>query len=484
MYIKKIFNQSLLYGIGSSFTSLVSFLVLPVYTRLLSVQDFGTLSLILTAVFLLQYVYNMGVYSGFMIRYFDFKAQDYISHKRLTSTILFFYLSVSVLASLFIYLFLGPTLRFFIGTQDKLAILFIVLISSCEILYNLPTVIMRLEERVITFVSVNFIKSFALLVTVFLALRFTNGGVNAALTAQFAVTLCATAFAYLLTYRHYGFIFDIDEFKKSARLGLPFLIVMLSFWLIDSANKFIIKYFLTLTDVALYSLGFKIGQVVLFTVTVFQLVWQPMMFRIASNENGREIFGKIFNYFALIIFTISLAVSLFSRQLILIFSTTSYVSAYTLVSLIVFAYAFYGLLLYLLTPLIIKKRTFLLMLICVGGTVFNIIANLVAIPLYGITGAAYATFITYFVMGCTFFFVSQKIYYISYNLSKFSKIAFGIFLILILGRLGDTYHLLGVLSKITLIFLFFAILLFAKFFDEKDILFLRERLKSFCRFRG
>lgn len=481
MYIRKIFNQSLLYGIGNFFSTLFSFLVLPVYTRLLSVQDFGKLSLILTAIFFLQYMYNMGIYSGFMVRYFDFKAEDYIPRKRLSSTILFFYVFFCLLTSVFIYLFLCPVMKVLIGTEDKLVIMFIVLISSFEILYILPMAIMRFEERIITFISISFIKSFMLLVTVFIALRYTNGGINAALLAQLSVTFCATVFAYLLTYRNYAIVFDVNELKNGVKIGLPFLIVMISFWLIDSANKFMINHFLSVTEVALYSIGFKIGQIILFIVTVFQLVWQPQMFKIAADEKSHKIFGEIFNYFTLTLFTIALVISLFSQELILIFSTNTYVSSYGLVPIIVFAYLFYGLFYFLQTPLIIKKHLYSLTVICIIGAIFNIIANFTAIPLFGITGAAYATAITYSMMACIVLLVSQKIYYIPYDLLKFSKIVFAVVFSLTLEKIGNVYLLSGILFKIGLVLLFFVILLILKFFDEKDKFFLREKAVAFRR---
>ena len=61
VYIKKIFYQSGIYGIGVFFSALAGFMLLPIYTRYLSVAEFGELSLILAAIFFLQYIFNMGI---------------------------------------------------------------------------------------------------------------------------------------------------------------------------------------------------------------------------------------------------------------------------------------------------------------------------------------------------------------------------------------------------------------------------------------
>ena len=64
VYIKKIFYQSWIYGIGVFFTSLAGFMLLPIYTRYLSVGEFGELSLILAAIFFFNIFLTWGYMAG------------------------------------------------------------------------------------------------------------------------------------------------------------------------------------------------------------------------------------------------------------------------------------------------------------------------------------------------------------------------------------------------------------------------------------
>ena len=66
----------------------------------------------------------------------------------------------------------------------------------------------------------------------------------------------------------------------------------------------------------------------------------------------------------------------------------------------------------------IEEKTKYFPIVTISGALVNIAVNLTLIPSYGIMGAAWATFASYFVMAVGLFIVSQKFYRIDYEYSK------------------------------------------------------------------
>ena len=67
--IKSLFRNLVIYGMGDVATSLVSLLLLPVYTRFLSPSDYGVIAMLLTVEAVAKVVFRWGVDTAFMRLY-------------------------------------------------------------------------------------------------------------------------------------------------------------------------------------------------------------------------------------------------------------------------------------------------------------------------------------------------------------------------------------------------------------------------------
>lgn len=477
MYIKKILVQSGVYGIGVFFTSLVSFLLLPLYTRYLSVKEFGELSLVLSAIFLFQYIFNMGVYSGFMFRYFDL--DDTESQKRLISTIMIFYIVFLLCAGILIAIFNAPLSILIIGRADILILFCAVMIAVFETMFTLPMLILRIKELSLTFIIISISKSIGVIASVFFALKILNRGIAGVLFAQMVVGCIFTLLAYMITYKQYMFSFDAKELWLSFKLGFPILIVMIAFWFIDYSNRFIVNHFLTLENVAIYSLGFKIGQLILFLVTTFQAVWQPLMFKVFKEKEAKRLLSDIFRYFTLVLILTACAISIFSKELISLFSTSNYMQANKIVAMVAITYALFGLYYFLETPLLLTKRLYTIAVLNCLAALLNILLSLLLVPVFNINGATFSIFMTYLVLLIAIFIIAQKNYKIPYDYAGLGKVILSVLVISILANsftFPGTFN--SIVYKSALLCLFFVLLFAFKFFDRNEIGYIRSRMAS------
>ena len=89
--IKTLFRNLAIYGFGDVATSIVSLLLLPVYTRYLTPYDYGIIAMLLTIEAVAKILFRWGVDTAFMRLYYD--CADPPARQRLASTIFFFLLA-------------------------------------------------------------------------------------------------------------------------------------------------------------------------------------------------------------------------------------------------------------------------------------------------------------------------------------------------------------------------------------------------------
>ena len=117
----------------------------------------------------------------------------------------------------------------------------------------------------------------------------------------------------------------------------------------------------------------------------------------------------------------------------------------------------------------IEEKTKYLPYVTLLGAAINVVANIVLIPYFSLTGAAYATLFSYLSMCVSLYFVSQKFYKINYELGKVLKII-GLILVTSVVYYYFYYNnLLTYLNKFILLFAFFAMLFVLRVINKSDM---------------
>ena len=91
--ITSLFRNLLIYGLGDVFTSVVSLLLLPIFTNYLTPTDYGVITMLATIEAVTKVTFRWGVDTAFMRMYYD--CADQAARQRLASTIFFFLLAVN-----------------------------------------------------------------------------------------------------------------------------------------------------------------------------------------------------------------------------------------------------------------------------------------------------------------------------------------------------------------------------------------------------
>ena len=189
--IRNLFRNLAIYGFGDVATSIVSLLLLPIYTRYLTPSDYGVIAMLLTIEAVAKVLFRWGVDTAFMRLYYD--CADQPARQRLASTIFFFLLAVN--GSLLAVGLLGAgwlSTRLFGSAHEAILIALVIGNTFVVGLYFIPFQVLRITEKSKQFIALVFARSAATLVLRLVLVIGAGMGVLGVVVADVVVTVFFT----------------------------------------------------------------------------------------------------------------------------------------------------------------------------------------------------------------------------------------------------------------------------------------------------
>ena len=419
--LRQLLKHSAIYGLGNLAISLLSFLLVPLYTHYLSVTEFGVYSLIIIVYSLMSLVVDLGLSSSVARYYFDdAKERNPEDLSRFRRRLLSTAFGVTAVSSAALavagYMAAGWVARSLFGSSDFEVHLRIIAITLlCYGLGTAPMIYLRITERslaysVITCCQVSLFLAFNIIFLVKL-----SAGVVGIFYSLLASTAVYALMGIAAIARDLRAEFDARLTGQLFKFGLPFLPVMLLKWVIDFSDRYLLDHYASISAVGVYSLGYKFGQGMAFVVTAFTLGWVPIRFKMLSLADPRVVYGRVATLYIAVAGFIWLALSVFSHEIIMLTAPAAFRQAAVFIPPVALSYLLYGLFVLSVTGAGVAKRTAGLPLVMLAAAVLNIGLNLVLIPRVGAMGAAFSTLAAYSAMVAAGLYVSERVYPIAYQ---------------------------------------------------------------------
>lgn len=196
---------------------------------------------------------------------------------------------------------------------------------------------------------------------------------------------------------------SISLLTQYLAFSLPLILFTLACWILNTGDRYIIGYFLGARDVGIYNAAYTIGGLVgLFEKPVATILLPTLanLFRknlIDEIKICIQYSIKLFLFFA---FPSLVGLSLLSKDLLNILSTNEFAKGSNLIPVICLATIFSSIGDIFTDILILGKGTQSVSFIYGSSALLNILLNLILVPMFGIFGAAIATFIA-FLLQCS-----------------------------------------------------------------------------------
>jgi len=470
--VKKTAKHSLIYGIGMSFTAVSSILLVPLYTRFLSPADYGVYSLIGIVFSLLLFVYDFGMINAIFRWYYQYAPHDEVLRRRVINTALIFLFTLALGFTLILWSGAGILSKILLGDSGSIQLIRLMLLGVLlQSLTWVPLSLLRIKERVLNFTSIT-ISGIALMIAANYLFLSAGRGLRGIYEAYITAYLFMVLALFFMTRKEYAVDFSFKELKGMLKFGLPYLSVLFFSWTIDFSDRYLLARLSSLEQVGLYSVGYRIGQAMYLVVKTFIVAWVPLMLSLSQEygSSAQKIFGKILTYFIFSILFIFLAVSVFSKEIIQIFTSQPYYEAARVIPWIAFSYVLNGVYLFMLCGLIVAKNIYVQPLILCIAAIVNVALNILLIPRFGMMGSAAATVVCYFLVASATYLFAQKFYPIPVEWGRITKIILAVAVIYYIGILVSSSTLgLALLLKGALMAAFFYILYIFGFFQPQEI---------------
>jgi O-antigen/teichoic acid export membrane protein len=424
---RSLARHSAAYSAASMIAKASAFLIVPIYTRSLTKDEYASYVLLNAGAAVLGVVYELGISSAVMRFYYDYDDErrlDRLERRRYIGAVWLFALAVTGCLSLLLTLLGAPLLtqlyRIAFWPYVVLTIWGVFLGSANFI----PWVLMRVREQSTRFVVLVAMQTSVLVAAAVVLVPVLHLGLLGAVLASFIQSCAVFVFYSAYTWRNVTVRASWRSVRPTLSYGLPVMALQGGWWVLDAADRFILGALAPLATVALYSVGYAVGRILISISQAVNQAFTPFFFQTVRDEDpeAHDVFAYSATYFLLVIAALGVLVIVFSHEAVLFFGGPAYHGADDVVPVIALAATIQGLFYVPSRGLLQIKRTGSFPWIVLAGAGLNVSLNLALIPSFGMMGASYATVAGYVIAVVATFVVAHRWFPVAYQWARMARI--------------------------------------------------------------
>ncbi|WP_426449052.1 lipopolysaccharide biosynthesis protein [Paenibacillus sp. S-38] len=390
---KRLLKEMLVYGLGTFGSKVMAFLLLPLYTHTLSKEEFGFIEMLNTILFLAVPVIGLQI-SDALYR-FLLESKNEEEKTRYISTGLALILASSLSGVLVYWIWRGS------AAWQESREAWIMLLVFAALASAVGKQITRGLGLTRTFAAADMVTTAGTAAGAVFFLAFLDLGVDGFL---YSLLLSHTAALVLLVGKG-GWWRDIRVSAVSAAYAkrllayaIPLLPNLISWWMIQAVDRYVIKAYEGYGEVGLYAVGMKLASIIALLTSVFQMAWQSEAVRMYHSQERDRFFSDIFHMYYVLLSTGIAALLVILKPLLGIMAAPEYASAWKYASLLLLSSLFSGIAGFYGVTYIVTKQTKGAFYSSLIGALVSVMLNLLLIPVIGTIGAAVANLTAFAVM--------------------------------------------------------------------------------------
>ena len=465
----------------ASFSSFgISILTLPVFTRLMTPEDFGkTLIFLIFGKLIVSFI-NFNLHFSTYRYYFDFK-NNFSGFKSLNSTNLLFLLFcfiISLIAVAFSSKYI--VLKFYKNQFTEGLLLLSLLSGILDYFFLYFTTILTALQKSVSFTFLTILNSllnvvFSIYFIVSLNLTYI-GRIYGIVFSQILML-----FIIILFCRNtLSLNFNVNFLKKSLKLTSPMIPQMALGISQNYMDKSLLSYTKGTASLGFYSIGLNFANILKVIMDSIEKAWSPFFFKNAqeNTDKSKITIANGFMTLAYLYMTLGIGVIYFSEEAIKLLTTKEYYPAINVVPIYVYYYLFSIFGYVANSQLSLTEKIKYILPGSIAGALVNIILNIVLISKFGAIGAAISAAITALVSNAILFYFGMKFFPIPFLIKKIISLYFILFLFTFFAyaMIGlDLNFFVKVLIKVILILCFVLIGFWKKILNVDHFIFLKGK---------
>lgn len=435
-YLRQLGQETLVYGLGATIAKFVGFLLVPVYTRIFTPQDYGVIGLIST---------TMAAVSIFVVLSLDAAAgrwyytnqddledegaepgsQDTLAdRKRTIATWAVTQVCVATTFGVLIYLNAARLSQWLLSSAEaepyfRYTAIWLPFSALGMVAINW----LRFQRRPWATTSFALFSSLSYILLAIWLVAFRRAGLSGVYQAQLLSGILSTLVAALLLGDWINPLrFALSRLRAMLKFALPLIPGTLAFWVVNFAGRYFVQFYTNTSEVGLYQLGASLASVIALVVTAFQQAWGPFALSIHTRPGARQVYAAALSAYLLLTCLAALGLTLLAPEIIALVATPQYAGANSVIGFLSLSYVMIGLTYIAATGPTIVMRSGPTGTAMVLAAILNILLNLLLVPRLGRTGSALAAMLAHGVVPLYLFYRAQQLYPIPYRFGQ----AFGI----------------------------------------------------------
>ncbi|HEM5490809.1 oligosaccharide flippase family protein [Streptococcus suis] len=402
MSVKKLVKSSMIYTIGALLLQGLSFITMPIYTRIISQEVYGQFSLYnswLSILGLFIGIQTVGSLPIAKVKYAD-EYDRYAAHALSLSTIVFVVLfSLAIIFRKYISIYLG-----FSELVSMLLVVqsFIGYIGGFLGQYFIQ--LQRAKEKLL----LSAVNAFITILLSLYLIQVMNDDFLARIIGALLPATVMAGIALFYIYSHGRVFVQREYILYTLSISIPLIFHHLGHQILGQLDRLMIGKMLTLKDVALYSFGYNLGMIIQLVLVNINSAWVPWYFEVKRSGNP-NVSRYVFNFLALSLF-LTLGYLTVFPELALLMGGTRYATSLNFIALIILSYYLGFLYTFPLNTQFYHGNTKFVPVGTLLAGILNWLINLYFIPNFGIQGAAIATIISYIALFLFHFVIARILY--------------------------------------------------------------------------
>ncbi len=391
MKVSQFFKETATYGFGEVLNKFFGFLLIPLFTRCLTPEDYGINSILMMIITILQPITLMGLGSSSTLCYFGENDREGKSEIIWTC---FATLLISTAVPLAALGCCAPSLStLFFKSPQFSSLIFLTLLTCLLTNITSPFIwVLKFENRATRFVilsALSVVTTLSLnLIFVVLLGKGIYGWVAAGTVSAF-ISLGLFIVGSLADIPKVSF--SLTRCKELIRLGAPMILSLAFVVIMQHSNRYLLSELKGLEDLGRFTVGYNFGMILNLIVTAVCSAWPPFFMRFSDHpESGAKNFSQIFTLYTAFLGSLAFALFLFAKPVVALMTPFEFHEASSAVGPAALSSFFFGLFHLFLPGVYYAKKIYLTLIPQAFSACFCIAAGWWLIPVWGVTGAAVA----------------------------------------------------------------------------------------------
>lgn len=403
---KYLIKNTLIFTLGNFGSKFIAFFLIPLYTNVLTVTEYGTVDLVATVGTVAIPILTLNICESVMRFALD-KNQD----KNQITQIGTYFLWGGAIVGLIIF----PISHCFDQLSPYSMFVYLYILTLAASQFYLSD--LRGKELLFFYSVGNILNTFLVAVCNILFLLVFQLGIKGYLSAYIVANLFTAVYAAIVGKGYRSFkISKINKNLLTSMVKYSVVLIPNSFmwWIMNSSDRLMVSGMVSIAANGIYAISYKFPTLISTITQIFNQAWSYSAIKEEGADDETEYNNRVLRAMTAAVMIIGVCMMALIKFILKIYVSPEYYIAwkYTPFLIVGFVYSTIGS--FVATSYVVHKDSVGFLVSGIFGAVLNIILNFLLIPKIGVTGAALSTCISYIVVFVFRIFDTRK--YMKYNI--------------------------------------------------------------------